>query len=358
MRSETRMELDRYGEIAKRQTKAKNSKDLNRATMAQYDLADELAKYYEMPIGTQLKIFELQKKKQAVMEWLKDELKKLDIKDNLVELQPGSRWVFYQDGQLIWRSGDRETVVTFGELLTDLDWGVNYAFDSAVPRKIRKQYLVATAKHRLKGLLDEQIMRQESAGEKDEGKRKAYESMLREKDAEKLGTVAETMLRNFMARLTIDHGLTFTIEEPDPYQDVQQKIDFIICRPTHLRGVRVDKNDNDRLTVGIQFTMDNSWEANVRKNRQLNRVRRENRLENIDDMVLVEMNLNNVVFDALEQWKKTRTPGGPDQNLPPHIKHDIFFKLLNGLYSDDEIQKMWAEIEPKISQQKIADQAA
>jgi hypothetical protein len=350
MRGEFGMEIERYGTIAKKQTAAKKAgKKSPKDEMAQYDLADELAKYYEMPIGVQLKIFDLQKEKQNVMDWLKDELKKLDVKDNLVELRPGSRWVVYpnKDRQLVWRSGDKETVITLGDLIADLDWQVSYSLDpETVPRDIRKQYLVATAKRRLKDLLDEQIMRQEIASEQDDDKWLAYKNMLQDKDIEKPGIVAEKMLRNFMTKLAMNYGLDFNIVEADAFQDVEQKIDFVIEVPRHQRGVRVDKTGGKNLAFGIQFTTDTSWEAHIRKNRQLGKARTKNRQENIDDMVLVEIDLQVVVKDALDQWKKEQNPGGPDQNLPLKIKREIFFKLLKGIYSETEIQTMWQKVEP------------
>lgn len=350
MRNEFGAEIEKYGAIAKRQIKGKKTGKLDLLDeLAQYDLADQLAKSYEMPIGVQLKIFELQKKKQEVMDWLKDELKKLDTKDNLVELQPGSRWVICQEGQLIWRSGNQETTISLGEMIADLDWQVNYLLDpETVPRAIRKQYLVAIAKRRLKDLLDEQIMRQEIASKKDEGKRRAYEGMLRDRNTERLGTVAEKMLRNFMAKLAMDYGLNFNIIEADAFQDVEQKIDFVIEVPRHQRGVQVDKTEGKNLAFGIQFTMDSSWEANLKKTQQIRKARNQNRRENIDDMILVEIDLQRFVQTALEQWKKEKPPGGPDQKLPPDIKQKIFFKLLKGIYSEEEIKVMWQKIEPEI----------
>ena len=74
--------------------------------------------------------------------------------------------------------------------------------------------------------------------------------------AQDQGFVAEEMALNLMKKLAIDHGLPIKIIEADVYDDVVNKVDYVIQRMDHKRGVEVKVTNKDNPErIGIQFTL-------------------------------------------------------------------------------------------------------
>jgi len=67
------------------------------------------------------------------------------------------------------------------------------------------------------------------------------------------------------------------------------------------------------------------------------------------------MNLDSLVIPAIDAWKKTRPPGGPDNFLPLATKKELFWRLLAQIFSQAEIQDMWQKIEPKLTQPQTTE---
>jgi len=286
------------------------------------------------------------------MLWLKEEIKKLESTEPLTEdeIEPRKRWLT-GDGekQMFWQSGDKKIAVTFGQIMADLDWYIEYQLDpQSVPYILRKQYLVERAKCRIKELLDEQITVHESDSEKlDPFKRSAYAGLLREYRGgrETRGHLAEKMVRNFLAKLATDLNLDFEIMGADAHQDVEDKIDFVIRRRQIGRGVRVEETTEN---IGIQFTIDMREETEMKKRRQIEMVKRWGSELDLQDLVLVRMDLNNLVTPAIREWEKTRPPGGPDNFLPLEIRKEIFYQLLSQIFEPTEIQERWNKVVSRI----------
>jgi len=249
-----------------------------------------------------------------------------------------------------WQSGEKEMAITFGEVLTDLDWEIEYQFDPAsVPRDFRKQYLVEQAKHKLKKLLDRQITRHEKDSKKiDELRRKAYTGLFEEQrdNRETKGHLAEKMVRNFLKKIAIDLNLSLEVFEADVHQDVEDKIDFVLRRRSYDRGVKVEEGEV-KQDLGIQFTIDMRIDTEFRKRKQLERAKRLGSELNLDDLVLVRIDLNDLVIPAIRDWEKEKPPGGPDRFLPSAIKRKIFFELLANIFTPKEIETAWQRVENK-----------
>ncbi|MEK7463178.1 MAG: hypothetical protein AAB621_02350, partial [Patescibacteria group bacterium] len=146
-------------------------------------------------------------------------------------------------------------------------------------------------KKELLELLDYQIIKSEVGGDiAHEHRQKAYQNVESERKSgqtkERWGFISETIVRNFLKKLSIDQDAPFQIREADVFQDVEQKIDFIIHRNQRLRGVDVEVDDKAK-DVGIQFSI-NTREAERKKYQvEKSKKRLKESGESIDDIVLV-----------------------------------------------------------------------
>lgn len=345
-----RESFEHYGQIAKDVAKPKAEQPKGLGGALEYALA-KAAEKFANDEAAQFEIFTIQQEKQKIMDELKTKLKSLDDPEEKPERRKaaklvrreGDNYVFDRTGK-----GGERMVVTEGELLTDGEWGVQYDFDpETVPRAVRKEYLVEDAKRKLLGLADRQILRQMlTSRDVDMYKKTAYSELKRERASgvEASGHVAEKMVRLFLRKLAIDHGLDFDVQAADVSEDVERKIDFVIIRKARGRGVHVEANETvDRL--GVQFTVTENPEMLEGKRRAIAKAKARLRPEDtIEDLVLVQMNAPDVV--ALQKkWKDSgKPPGGPDKLLPESIKEQIFKKVLKGFYSPAELDAAWAKM--------------
>ncbi len=366
MRQGFRQTLETYGEIAKdemglaEQRQGDRVPDADLAAAAAGDPQDRterlqavldwhLEKRAEKSESTreaQQEIFEVQRRKQEIMKELKEDLAVLDHPERPErEPAPGARKVAYRDGQLRWRRGDgREVPVTKGEIITDLAWGLDYHLDrETVPRGLRKRLLIERAKSRLQELLDRQILSEEIAGRQTHPDRvKAYEAVRErlETGGVQMGFVAEKMMVQLFRKLELDRGLPCQVLGADVYQDVAQKIDFILRKTDHSRGVRVEDGGEEIKNKGIQFTLNTKQFVLDRKMDQIRRSKRQLTEEDrIDDIMLVVMDMRYVI-DAYRRWEKDKPPGGPDKFLDGTVRERIFKKTLEGMFPSEELDQI------------------
>jgi len=366
MRQGFRQALETYGDIAKDEMGLTDKRqggeaaDAGLAVEAEMTFQDpterlqavldwHLEKRAEKSASTkeaQQEIFEVQRRKQEIMKELKEDLAGLDRPDS-PERQPAAdaRRVSFRDGQLWWRRQDgREEPVTMGEVVTDLSWGLDYHLDrESVPRNMRKRLLIERAKSRLQGLLDLQILAEEIASSQTHPDRvKAYEAV-RERlgtGSRQMGFIAEKMMVQLFRKLELDRGLPYQVLGADVYQDVTQKIDFIIRKTDRARGVRLEDGGEEVKNKGIQFTLNTRPVVLDRKQDQIRRSKqRLTEEDRIDDIMLVVMDMGWVI-DAYRRWEKDKPPGGPDKFLNDAVRGQIFKKTLEGMLPEDELDQI------------------
>lgn len=302
---------------------------------------DKAADNFQTEKTDQAQIHQLQLKKQVIMGALKQSLANLDnptaVEANLLP----ARQIALIDDQYRWKIGKEERPVSLGEIMTDGDWGINYHLDPAsVPRNVRKQFLVETARRELGSCLDEQICINEmSSALVDDKKQQAYHRIYEEHQAGKIdrhtGLIAERMVCNFLKKITYDFEVDFKINHADAYQDVNQKIDFIISRQTHKRGVRVETEE--QKTMGIQFTINSDQAVTEHKEQQVSRANRKlTSQDHIDSIVLVSLPMENIRKN-FEAWQKTRAAGGPDKLWSSAEKQTVFRGVMAGFLTEAEL---------------------
>jgi hypothetical protein len=292
----------------------------------------------------QSEVFEIQERKQAIVAEYRRAARQLKSPEYQPEM--GATPVTVENGQYFAeRRNGKLMPITRGELLTDGEWGVSYGMDSAVDVPTRLGYLKAKARRALRDLYNLQILLQESgSGLTHEFKRQAYERMRHDREAGVLhpGHIAEKMVRNFLTKLSIDHEIDFEIIEADVFQDVDQKIDFVIHRKSHRRGISVVTDESEK-SVGIQFTTSQDVNTLEHKQHQLDTAKRHLRRAQVDDIVLVSMPISEFMT-AYSDWQKDKTPGGPDKLWPEEIRAQIFHEVMKGVFTPDEIEQEWAVI--------------
>lgn len=301
----------------------------------------------------QIEIYKLQLKKQQIMEALRENLRHVDDETYLNEQFADNVTVGTdQDGGLIVDIEGEQTPITPAEIYTDCEWGIRYNLSSSqIPREVKKRYFVESAKSELRELLDQQIYQFETGmSVMDDKKRGAYEAVMEERQGELTpGHIIEKIIRNFFKKLEFGSTLNFEIIDTNLYQDIEQKIDFIIHRRNRLRGVSTEVDDNMH-DIGVQFTTNTDPNVLNRKIEQVERVKRSlGPDEAIEDLTLVKMSpeLSQTLFATYKQWRDDphKKPGGPDKLLPSEFKEQLFRNILSEILSPQEIDRQWQEVQ-------------
>lgn len=300
----------------------------------------------------QREIYEVQKQKQDIIKNLKEDLACLDNPECHSEKEKDERIAeFNSEGKGFSYQDDlgRKQSATFGEIVTDMDWGIEYHLDKkSAPRAMIKKYLVRRAKNRLSKLLDAQIIKSEVAGDitieqRKESYRAVEAGRKSGKDNSAPGFIAEKVVENFLQKLSLDQEFPFEIREADVFQDVEMKVDFIIHRKDRWRGVGVEA-DEKRQDIGIQFST--NFEARGLKSRQIEKAKRrlgEDRAR-IDDIVLV-MAPRDRVIKMEKAWRSSgRKSGGPSKFISRDLAESLFNNLMKDMLTVKEIASYWDKV--------------
>jgi len=364
MREGFRQSLKRYNELIKdgRKIETEDPKPNNLTSVINHEL-QRTANARANSVETQKNVFELQKRKQAIMEELHSRLRAIDHL-GAADFEPykertgKSRDVGIINGQLQVLENGKWNKISLGELLTDGDWGIDYLLDDrTIPRDIHKRFVVEEAKRKLQDLLDRQIVIDEiSSSRIDESKRAAYTGMAEEKLDRKIkdwrtGQFAELLVQNLLKRMSIDMEAVFEILPADAYQDVNEKVDFIVRRKTRDRGVRVETHEKSRITsdkkIGIQFTINMDPAVLKRKEEQVKKARRRMHDTELTDILLVSMPADNI-RQLLKTWGKKNEPhGGPISFLDRQSQRNIIGNILKHIFDGDEILTLLDSVIPR-----------
>ena len=309
----------------------------------------------------QEKVVDIQRRKQELMLELRQQLREIDNPEREWKPREGERPVEYRDGEYIWKQevedGTIETRLTLGDIITDMAWGLSYSLDPAtVPRRAHKMMAVERTKGELMDLLNRQIAEEEGARmDKTEERRQMFRMISGELLAgrEKLmspemqkmheGHVAEVMVENFFKKLQLDLGVEINVQMGDLMQDMVQKIDFVVSRSRHRRGVGVETTDTKNL--GVQFTLRADAHAIGKKQSQIKRAKKKLvEKDRIDDIVLVSVPIVGITKQYKAWFKAGRPPGGPEQYWPEEVKEYVFKGVLDGVFEQEELDRMWAEL--------------
>lgn len=235
-------------------------------------------------------------------------------------------------------------LVTAGEVIASRHQGTRIKFSDSVDsgflgKKLKENYLKSLIRDefttKLNKILAEKLAVTE--GKKDALKSKAYEAIAEREGEhnEQLGVIAEGMMTGVAEMIAYNRpDLHIQIEKANAYQDVHEKIDFIIKTKTKKRGVGTEVGDTfDEKNFGIQFTV--NTDKAEHKMDQINKSK--SRDLDVDDILLVMVD-GAMLSKAINAWKSDgKKIKGPFAYLPKEAQRKTIEKLFeNILGSDDE----------------------
>ena len=155
--------------------------------------------------------------------------------------------------------------------------------------------------------------------------------------SEQLGVQAEQIMMGALEAIAIDHSdLGLSITPGNAYQDVEEKIDFIISTKTKRRGVEVEKNETtfDEKHIGIQFTINSSKQEH--KADQIKKAKA--RGVDVDDILYVAIDMK-ILAQAISDWKKVNKPvKGPWAYLPEQVRKTAITNFFDSILTTDQIK--------------------
>ena len=245
-------------------------------------------------------------------------------------------------------SVDKEEGLTVGNIISARRWGVEVSLPKELEKsgdgkKIRNLMLEKKKENILFEKLNYELAKTmtEKTKHQDALKYKAYGKIAERSlvESKQFGITAEKIIIGFLEGLSIDRtDLGFNVLEANAYQDVQNKIDFIIFTKHKNRGVGVNREDvlKEEKSIGIQFTTNSKQREH--KNDQINKAKE--RGVEVDDIVYVEIE-QRVLQDAIQESKKQgKEIAGPWKFLPQEIRAQILKKLFSEILSEEQIKNL------------------
>lgn len=172
-------------------------------------------------------------------------------------------------------------------------------------------------------------------------KAKAYEEIAKRsgKKSEQLGVLAEQILIGVAETIAIDRpDLGITVLPANAYQDVEEKIDFIIESKQKKRGVGAEARElsDEARSVGVQFTINTS--KAVHKAEQIAKAKE--RGVHVDDIVYVAIE-KKILQEAIEKWTKANKPiSGPWAYLSVEMRRATLQAVFSGVLSQEQEQSL------------------
>ncbi|CAN5115692.1 hypothetical protein BH11PAT4_BH11PAT4_7680 [soil metagenome] len=340
--------LTTLNEVAKDQHEAEFAPDPRKEADLQRELSYVLnrqANARSASVDAQYDIHELQREKQEVMREMHEALSALDNSDALPDpvFLTGPALTYTEQGCMV--GGER---VTQGEVLANLSLGKSYNLSApGIPRSLKKHYLVEYYKVTLREKMNQQILTDQLSSDRvDDFKKNAYQGIADrtpEEVEQKRGLIVEAVVTNYFKRLQFDTDLDFKFEEADAYQDVNQKIDFIIRRTNRRRGVDVQEGSG---ASGIQFTTNISPEVLEKKSHQVERANaRLTENDHVQDIMLVTLSPQaaHELCDAYHTFQR-QDVHSIDYFLSEPTKRELFENILKGIYAEQAIEEQWSSL--------------
>ena len=242
----------------------------------------------------------------------------------------------------------KETDLTIGNIVSARRWGIHIIpnekeRESGQEKKLRKLIKGKKSESILHTRVNKELAERlaEKAKHQDMLKSKAYEEIAKRTGTEskQLGVVAEQIVIGVLEGISIDRDdLGFHVIEANAYQDVNDKIDFIVATKHKKRGVGVNEKENlfEEKSIGIQFTTNTA--KGEHKADQIAKSK-EKGIE-VDDIVYVEVD-KKILQNAISKWEHDgKSISGPWKFLSPEIRKQILTNLLGELLTSEQVKSL------------------
>ncbi|MFA6131401.1 MAG: hypothetical protein WC730_04045 [Patescibacteria group bacterium] len=305
-------------------------------------------------------IQEIQAKKQDIMRLLKE---RCHATEQNQEWNPELRYTWRvkitEDGTLIaFDDQGNETPITLGDIITDATWGIGYILPGVLPSITRKLYALELAKQQLLELTNEQIFLEEL--HQKEAIHPSLEAVAKRRADSKdilswdIGHIAEQFIRNYLKKISINRLLPIEIIDVDIFEDVFDKIDFIMRLRTQAFTVDIESAERPSQDIAVQFTLKDEKQQ-VLKKRQ---IMEEALFESgpigdirIDGAILIYLN-ERYIRRAIGRWKSERLspssrspiPGGPERHFEGRGQRELLHRLLDNAFGDAKVEDILKNI--------------
>lgn len=159
MRETFRDNLDSYNEVSKQKLSSESVG--NDDSIASLSVAlDKAVSVRHSDLESQRQVYELQKRKQEIMQALKESVSQLVNPDYLPKQTSNQYKVTHVAGKYHIQIPNKPLQeISLGDIMTSGEWGFDYFLSPAsVPRNVRKRFLIETAKRELSALLNKQVL--------------------------------------------------------------------------------------------------------------------------------------------------------------------------------------------------------
>lgn len=158
-------------------------------------------------------------------------------------------------------------------------------------------------------------------------------------ESKQMGVKAEQVVMGALEAIAIDRpDLGLSVMSANAYQDVEEKIDFIISTKQKRRGVGFEKGDVsfDEKHIGIQFTVNTS-----KKEHKLDQIAKaKERGVDVDDILYVAIDMK-ILSAAIYSWEKDLKPiRGPWSYLPETIRKIATIELFQGILTPEQVKTL------------------
>ncbi len=286
----------------------------------------------------------IQRKKQEIMDRLRADLEELRKNpEKSVEISESGRKVAGdENGGLAIEASNGKKTLSFGDIIADREWGVEYNLDKSVPSILRKRYILECAKKHIGDLFNDQIVQMDPLAESIVNNKKILDNRIIARGEVKYGSdnglLAERMAYSFFLRRSYGADKLFRALPTDVYGDVHDKIDFILKRiaPTHIRGIKTETVSGTGST-GIQFTINKN--KNSKNIKPFARGAAASEESPVNDVVILKIR-GEWPKDIFNKWLEAGRPsGGPEQFLEEDKKARLLRGALQKMLTPEEIEK-------------------
>ena len=239
-------------------------------------------------------------------------------------------------------------IVTAGQIIAarhlDTDIVLPKELDqSGLGKKLRKTYIEKITQDQVCIQLNHVLAKNlaDVYQSKDLFKAKAYEKIAErsttESVQEQIGVIAESVMQGFAEIVAVDRpDLGISVAPANAYQDVAEKVDFIVTTKTKKRGAGIEVVDPliEERHIGIQFTVNTSEKSREHKHDQIEKAKA--RGTDLDDIVYFAFDMK-TLQQAINAWEQSGKPlSGVWNKLSKNAQVEAMRGLFETLLSDEQ----------------------
>ncbi|MBP6904667.1 MAG: hypothetical protein KBB91_01255 [Candidatus Pacebacteria bacterium] len=244
-----------------------------------------------------------------------------------------------------------DTPVTAGQILASRHLGATVTLPETLEssldgKKLRRTY----TKAHLDDFIFDELNRElatalaKEVASKDVLKATAYRAIAErsgegKEHNEQLGVLAEKIVHGVAEMIALDRpDLGITVHTANAYQDVEEKIDFIVATKQKRRGAGIEAMDLplEEKHVGIQFTINTAKESF--KKDQIAKAKE--RGIDVDDIVYVALD-STLLRNALHAWERAGKPiAGPWAHIPKETKEKAIIALFDTVLTEEQVASL------------------